>query len=48
MSNRAFLALVAAIIVVLVGLLAMHKFQACMELGGKACPRSRFYVPQNQ
>jgi hypothetical protein len=48
MSNRAFLALVAAIIVVLVGALAIQKFQACMELGGKACPRSRFYVPPDR
>jgi hypothetical protein len=48
MSNRTFLALVGTIIIVLVGLLAMHKLQACMELGGKACPRPRFYVPQNQ
>jgi hypothetical protein len=48
MSNRAFLALVGAVIVVLVGVLAMQKFEACMERGGKACPWSRFYVPQNQ
>ena len=48
MSNRAFLAIAAAIIVVLVGALAIHKYQACMELGGKACPRPRFAAPQNQ
>ncbi|HLH91461.1 MAG TPA: hypothetical protein VKX28_23665 [Xanthobacteraceae bacterium] len=47
MSNRAFLTLVASIIVVLVGALAISKFQACMELGGKACPRPRFSVPNN-
>jgi hypothetical protein len=47
MSNRVFLALVAVVIVVLVGLLAMQKFEACMQLGGKACPRSRFYVPNH-
>ena len=47
MSNRAFLALVATIIVVLLGALAINKFQACMELGGKACPRPRFDVPSH-
>jgi hypothetical protein len=47
MSNRTFLALVGTIIIVLVGLLAMRKFEACMELGGKACPRPRFYVPNH-
>jgi hypothetical protein len=47
MSNRAFLALVAAIIVVLVGALAINRFQACMEHGGKACPRPRFSVPNH-
>jgi hypothetical protein len=47
MSNRVFLALVAVVIVVLVGLLAMQKFEACIHLGGKACPRSRFYVPNH-
>lgn len=38
MSNRTFLAVVGAIVIVLVGVMAARKLEACMELGGKACP----------
>jgi hypothetical protein len=48
MSNRTFLALVGAVIIVLVGIMALRKMEACAELGGKACPLPRSYVPQNQ
>ncbi|HEY4919294.1 MAG TPA: hypothetical protein VII40_04260 [Xanthobacteraceae bacterium] len=48
MSNRTFLALVGAVIIVLVGIMALHRMEACAELGGKACPLPRSYVPQNQ
>ncbi len=45
MSNRAFLALVGAVIIVLVSALAVGKYEACAEYGGKACPLPRYYVP---
>ena len=38
MSNNAFLAVVSTIIVLIVGVMAVQKYEACMELGGKACP----------
>ena len=48
MSNRTFLALVGTVIIVLVGIMALHRMEACAERGGKACPLPRSYVPQNQ
>ncbi len=38
MSNRTFLAVVGAIIIALLGVMAVHKLEACLEFGGKACP----------
>jgi hypothetical protein len=43
MSNNAFLAVVGTIIVVMVGVLAVQKYEACVTLGGKACPTTRGY-----
>ena len=43
MSNNAFLAVVGTIIVLVVGALAIQKYEACMALGGKACPTTRGY-----
>ncbi len=45
MSNRTFLAVVGAIIVALVGVLAVQKLTACAEYGGKACPATRLHLP---
>jgi hypothetical protein len=43
MSNNAFLAVVGTIIVLVVGALAIQKYEACVTLGGKACPLTRGY-----
>jgi len=45
MSNRTFLIVVSAVILAAIGSLAVQKWEACMEHGGKACPKTRFYVP---
>jgi hypothetical protein len=46
MSNRMFLAVVGTIIAVLLGFMAVQKWQDCAEQGGKACPMPR--VPSHQ
>lgn len=43
MSNNTFLAVVGTIIVLLVGRLAIQKYEACIALGDKACPMTRGY-----
>ena len=45
MSNRTFLIVVSAVILAAIGSLAVQKWEACMEHGGKACPKTRLYVP---
>ena len=43
MSNNTFLAVVGTIIVLVVGALAIQKYEACVTLGGNACPLTRGY-----
>ena len=44
MSTNTFLVIVASIILVLLGSLLVQKYEACSELGGKACPVIRYGV----
>jgi hypothetical protein len=42
MSNKTFLVIIGAVIIVLLGAMLMRKYEECAEQGGKACPRSRY------
>jgi hypothetical protein len=40
-TNKTFLVVVGSIMIVLLGILLVNKFEQCMSLGGKACPPMR-------
>jgi hypothetical protein len=44
MNNGTFLIVVSAVILAAIGSLAVQKWEACVEHGGKACPITKPYV----
>ncbi len=42
MSNRTFLLVAGAAILLLLGTMLVQKFESCLEYGGKACPTNRY------